>query len=124
MQAHTRDDYLLGTHDLEVQRLGLQHRTWRARMLDAWRQARFGLGQTLLDIGCGPGYATLDMAEVVGPDGRVIAFDQSRRFVSILEEECRRRGIQHVTTRVANLETDPLDVTRADGAWCRWVLTF
>ena len=32
-------DYLLGTHDAEVQRLGLQHRVWRPRVLDAWRRA-------------------------------------------------------------------------------------
>ena len=29
-------DYVLGTHDDEIQRLGLQHRVWRSRMLDAW----------------------------------------------------------------------------------------
>ena len=28
-------DYVLGTHDDEVMRLGLQHRVWRPRALDA-----------------------------------------------------------------------------------------
>jgi len=47
-------DYILGTHDEKIVRLGLQHRVWRPRALEAWRRAGFTLGQTLLDIGCGP----------------------------------------------------------------------
>ena len=30
-------DYVLGTQDDEVQRLGLQHRVWRGRVLEAFR---------------------------------------------------------------------------------------
>ena len=32
-------------------------------------------GMTVLDIGCGPGFFALDMAEMVGESGRVIAVD-------------------------------------------------
>ena len=32
-------------------------------------------GMTVLDLGCGPGFFTLDMASLVGPSGRVIACD-------------------------------------------------
>ncbi len=32
-------------------------------------------GMTVLDIGCGPGFFTLTLAELVGPSGRVIAAD-------------------------------------------------
>lgn len=32
-------------------------------------------GMTVLDIGCGPGFFTLDMAQMVGESGRVIAAD-------------------------------------------------
>lgn len=32
-------------------------------------------GMTVLDIGCGPGFFTLEMARLVGPGGRVIAAD-------------------------------------------------
>ena len=32
-------------------------------------------GMTVLDIGCGPGFFTMDMAEMVGETGRVIASD-------------------------------------------------
>ena len=66
--SETRDrDYVLGTHDEEIARLGLQHRVWRPRALDAWTRAGFTQGQTLLDVGCGPGHASVDLAELVGP---------------------------------------------------------
>jgi len=32
-------------------------------------------GMTVMDMGCGPGYFTLDMAQLAGPEGLVIAAD-------------------------------------------------
>jgi hypothetical protein len=52
--------------------LGLQHRVWRPHMLDAWMRAGMTTGSRVVDIGSGPGYASLDAAEVVGPDGEVV----------------------------------------------------
>jgi SAM-dependent methyltransferase len=118
------NDYILGTHDEEIERLGLQHRVWRPFVADAWRRAGFAAGQTLLDVGCGPGYASLDLAEVVGPDGRVIAFDRSRRFLAALEQVARSRGVGTIETREVDLDQAPLSDAPADGAWCRWVYAF
>src|SRR2546426_12762513 len=97
-------DYVLGTHDDEIARLGLQHRVWRPRALDAWRRAGFTMGQTILDIGCGPGYATLDLAEIVGPAGRVVALDRSRRFLDVLEANRLQRGLENIS--VVEMELD------------------
>src|ERR1700674_2828201 len=85
-------DYVLGTHDAELERLGLQHRLWRPRMLDAWRRAGIVPGQTVLDVGAGPGYAALDLAEIVGRTGRVVALERSRRFVEVLTARAAARG--------------------------------
>ena len=51
MSPTAERDYVLGTHDEEVARLGVQHRVWRARALDAWLRAGIGPGQTAIDIG-------------------------------------------------------------------------
>jgi SAM-dependent methyltransferase len=117
-------DYVWGTHDEEMTRLGLQHRVWRPRTLDAWRRAGFSVGQTLLDVGCGPGYATIDLAEIVGPSGRVVAMDQSRRFLDALAAVEQQRGLSNIVAHELDLEESALPPVEADGAWCRWVLAF
>lgn len=117
-------DYLLGTHDEEIARLGLQHRIWRPRTLDAWRRAGFTVGQTILDVGCGPGYAALDLAEIVGLSGWVYAFDRSKRFLDTLESARKARGIDNITAIERDLDEDlPIDI-KADAAWTRWVFAF
>lgn len=117
-------DYVLGTHDDEISRLALQHRVWRPRALDAWRRAGFTTGQTLLDVGCGPGYASIDLAEIVGPAGRIVAIDRSRRFLDALEATRRRSGLDNIVTHELDLDEASLPNVEADGAWCRWVFAF
>jgi SAM-dependent methyltransferase len=120
----TAGDYVLGTHDQEVARLGLQHRVWRSRALDGWRRAGFSAGQTLLDVGAGPGYATLDLAEIVGAGGRVVALERSARFLDALRSAAVRGGLPNIIARQIDLESDPLPFSDADGAWVRWVFAF
>ena len=117
-------EYVLGTHDDEILRLGLQHRVWRPRALDAWRRAGFTTGQTLLDIGCGPGYASLDLAEIVGPSGKVIAIDRSRRFLDALDATRRERRLTNIVFHELDLNETELPNVKADGAWTRWVFAF
>src|SRR5450755_2072906 len=117
-------DYVLGTHDEEIARLGLQHRTWRQRAHEAWRGAGIAAGQTVLDVGCGPGYAALDLAEMVGPSGRVMAIDKSERFLGALDAACRERHITNIATFHADLDALEFPDVLADRAWCRWVLSF
>ena len=117
-------DYVLGTHDEEIARLGLQHRAWRSRALAAWQKGEFGPGQTVLDVGCGPGFASLDMAELVGPDGRVIAMDKSERFLACLGATCHERRIDNIATCRADFDIGEFPDATADRAWCRWVLSF
>jgi SAM-dependent methyltransferase len=117
-------DYVLGTSDEEIARLGLQHCVWRPRALDAWRRAGVSVGQTVIDIGCGPGYAAMDLAEIVGPSGNVIAIDKSERFLHALETAGRRRGLTNITRYALDLDDERLPPIPADGAWARWVFAF
>ena len=117
-------DYVLGTHDAEIERLALQHRVWRPTVLACWQRAGITEVSRVLDVGAGPGYATLDLAEIVGPDGVVIAVERSARFVSFAESTIRQRGIRHVRFHERDLMTDPIPAEGMDFAWCRWVASF
>ncbi|GAM99673.1 methyltransferase [alpha proteobacterium U9-1i] len=116
--------YVLGTQDDEIYRLGYQHRVWRPRALDAWARARIGDGAKVIDFGAGPGFATMDLAEIVGPAGEVHALERSRRFLDTLEAQAKARGMSQVKAYEVDVTTDALPVKGADAAWCRWVLAF
>jgi SAM-dependent methyltransferase len=120
----SEQEYVLGTHDEEIARLQLQHEVWRPRVLAAWRRAGFGSGQTILDIGSGSGNASLDLAALVGPAGRVVAIDKSRRFLDLVQSRAQAAGLSNISTHECDLNRDPLPKVVADGAWNRWVLSF
>ena len=117
-------EYVLGTHDEEIDRLGLQHRAWRAQAYELWDIAGFGPGQTILDVGSGPGFASMDLAPIVGPTGRILAFDQSRRFVDHLVATRKAVGLDWIEVLESDVQELPVPAGTAHGAYCRWVLSF
>lgn len=115
----TDGDYVLGTRDDEVQRLGLQHRVWRRRVLDAFRRAGVGSGHKVIDVGAGPGFAAADLADLVGPTGKVVALERAPHFLDTI----RSRGLTNVEVREQDV-SELFGVSDADASWCRWVLSF
>jgi SAM-dependent methyltransferase len=116
--------YFLGTHDEELERLGLQHRVWRPTVLECWRRAGIGRGSKVLDVGAGPGFAAADLAEIVGPEGAVVAVERSARFVEAGCEMLASRGLGNVRYHELDLMVDPLPAGGMDASWCRWVACF
>jgi ubiquinone/menaquinone biosynthesis C-methylase UbiE len=53
-------------------------------------------GERVLEIGPGTGYYTLDMAEWVGPEGRVEIFDLQQKFLDHVSGRAGERGIANV----------------------------
>ena len=119
-----KGDYVLGTQDVEIERLGLQHLVWRPRASDAWRRAGFTVGQHLLDVGCGPGHATLDLAAIVGTAGKITAIDRSPKFLDVLRGRLEQASVRNVDTIELDLDRGALPELGAEGAWCRWVFAF
>jgi len=50
-------------------------------------------GMTVMDIGCGMGYFTLGLAELVGDEGRVIAIDLQQRMLDIMVKRVTKKGL-------------------------------
>ena len=116
--------YFLGTHDEELERLGLQHRVWRPTVLECWRRAGIGPGSKVLDVGAGPGFAAADLAEIVGPEGVVVAVERSARFVEAGRAMLASHGLGNVRYHELDLMADPLPAGGVDASWCRWVACF
>jgi SAM-dependent methyltransferase len=120
----TDRDYVLGTHEEELARLGLQHRVWRPVVLDCWQRAGITVGKRVLDVGAGPGYAAVDLAEIVGATGEVVALERSQNFVRAMEEACRARSLTNVKIHELDLMAGELPRADYDFSWCRWVMSF
>lgn len=120
----TERDYVLGTNEEEIHRLGVQHRVWRDRVLTTWARAGIARGSRVADVGAGPGYATLDLAKIVGPTGEVVALERSARFAQHLRERATAQGAAHVHVHEVDLMCDAIPATELDATWCRWVACF
>jgi ubiquinone/menaquinone biosynthesis C-methylase UbiE len=140
-------EYVLGTDAVEAQRLALQHRLWSGAAHEIWDRAGVRPGSRVLDLGCGPGHATLDLAAIVGAEatlgaprtGRVVALDESPAFLEQLRQACAARGLTNVTPVQGDaqklgeaLRAEPATAAVAtdraregfDVAYARWVFCF
>lgn len=122
-RLETSSEYVLGSDAEELRRLRFQHELWSEatrRLLD---RAGFAAGDTLLDIGCGPGHTTFLLRERAGDRGRVIGVDSSESMVATLRGEAARREVSNVEALrqdVGTLEGIPA----IDGAFARWLFCF
>ena len=57
-----------------------------------------GEGMTALDLGCGPGFFSIDMARMVGKSGRVIASDLQEGMLRRLAEKIRGTELEERIT--------------------------
>ena len=118
------NDYIFGTHEAELHRLGLQHRVWRPEVTEAWRRAGFTTGQTILDLGCGPGFLSLDLAEITGASGKVLALDRSQEFLTYLELKAKGEALNNIETYCLNLDEFDIPNVSTDRVYARWLFAF
>jgi ubiquinone/menaquinone biosynthesis C-methylase UbiE len=99
---HSRDpDFFVRFMDEAQKPAGIQasKRLMRERMA-------LGAGAAVLEVGCGPGSDVLELAELVGPAGRVVGVDASHTMIA----EARRRATQRrlaISFEVADVEALP-----------------
>ena len=82
-------------------------------------------GMTVLEPGCGMGFFTLELARLVGEQGRVVAVDIQPRMLQGLNRRARRVGLgQQIETRLTEGEGLPTrDLSdQVDFALAFWVV--
>jgi len=65
-------------------------------------------GQRILDIGCGFGDTTQQIAAMVGPSGEAVGVDAAENFISMATAETDEAGVDNARFFVADVQTDPL----------------
>lgn len=61
-------------------------------------------GMTVLDLGCGPGYFTIEMAKLLQGKGKIFATDVQPQMLDILKEKINKNGLQQLIHPVNNNE--------------------
>lgn len=70
------------------------------------RSLGVGEGKAVADLGCGPGFFTLPLAELVGKTGKVFAVDVQQEMVDDLRARLAQQNITNVAVR-RSTELDP-----------------
>lgn len=79
-------------------------------------------GDTMADIGCGPGFFTLPAAEIVGEHGVVLAADVQGEMLSAVKSRVTEKGLKNVRV-VKTSDTDvPLPADSCDFVLLAFVL--
>lgn len=78
-------------------------------------------GQRLLDVGCGPGSITVDLARAVSP-GEVVAVDAAPAAVELAREAAVEADVPNLTVQVADVHALPFPAASFDVVHAHQVL--
>ncbi len=105
-------DRIAGRYDLlnSVMTAGLHHR-WRERAAD---RAELSPGDSALDVCCGTGDLTLELAGRGSPGGHVVGCDFSEPMLDLAREKAAERGADGIRFEWADALQLPYDAGRFD----------
>ena len=119
-----KEYYILGLHREEIQRLGFQHFIWQGQSHALWKKAGFCSGMKVMDVGAGPGFATLDLSQMVGDGGKIIALERSGIYLDYLKNNISQNNISNIEIIKQDLNELDLPSNLLDAAYSRWVFSW
>ena len=118
-------EYLLGSSEREIERLAYQNEVWSEATVELWKAAGISYGQTVVDLGCGPGFCTFNLAHLVGSDGHIFAVDASEKFAALIEEKMKLNALRNVSFHKHDAsELTDIEDNSADAVFARWLFCF
>lgn len=75
---------------------------------EALRRHPMGRGDRVLDVGCGFGECTLQIAESLGAEGKAVGVDCARNFIDVATREAARADARNATFFAADAQEDDL----------------
>lgn len=87
-------------------------------------RAGFRPGETVVDVGCGGGLNSLQIARVVAPHGKVLGIDIAHMLIEKAEARAWEQGVGNVEFYCADAETARLPMTGFDRLFARFGVMF
>ncbi len=88
-------------------------------------RAGIAIGERVLDVGCGCGGTTLELARAVGADGRVVAVDISEPMLACARARAEAAGLDaRIEWRRADAQTAPFEESTFDCVYSRFGVMF
>lgn len=112
--------YVLATGAAGAERLRLLQRLAGPGTLRALQASGLAAGMSAVDIGCGIGTVTRQIAERVGDTGRVTGVDASAAQIEVARRECQE--LARVAFTVASAYCTNLPSASYDFVYCRFLL--
>lgn len=81
-------------------------------------------GQVLVDLGCGTGQTTVELARRVAPDGQVVGVDIAAAMLERARRHMADAGVGNVEFVHADVQSSDLGRDRFDGAYSRFGVMF
>jgi len=81
-------------------------------------------GQRVLDVGCGSGPTTIELAARVAPGGEAVGADIAPMLVSAAQQRAAAAGVTNASFIVADAQTDDLGEAAFDAAFSRFGVMF
>lgn len=118
MEDRLTASYIFRDSDVAARRLALLARVFTPSTVDFLRRTINQHPETIVDLGCGPGYTTQLLAGLF-PHSRVVGLDASQRFIDLAQgfQSDRIAFYHHDVTRL------PFPVDPADMLYCRFLVT-
>jgi SAM-dependent methyltransferase len=92
--------------------------------LDVMETASLQAGEQVLDVGCGCGLTTLELARRVGPEGRVLGVDISKPMLAEAERRAKGSPGAPIRFQSGDAQTFPFEENRFDLVFSRFGVMF
>lgn len=94
--------------------MGSRLRRWLQDPRKILAGANIAAGQTIVEVGCGPGFFTLDAAEMIGESGHLIAIEPLADFVETVKGKVKKAGLKNVEVLTRDALNTGLEDKSAD----------
>jgi SAM-dependent methyltransferase len=115
-------EYTLAVTAPEIRRYRMMAQRARAEEAELWSGSGIAPGAVVADVGCGPAAVSVQIADVVGPDGRVIGVEPDEGARAAAQQLIGEAGVGNVEVRPGTATDTGIPPASVDVVMLRHVL--